>query len=157
MINLINLGYFSSTSNIPLNFEGRKSHHVRKKPNNIKSITNRMSLHRDAHKLKQPKLVKINVEKFDNIYQDDDFYLPEGYHDISCDSVIAFISTGENIESPYMYLREENGKLKISCIDGRHRYRVLKDMGMRVMPITMSHDSERLAKKHGLLAVDIRA
>ena len=138
-------------------FEGRHSHHVKRNPNSIKNITKRMVLHRDAHKLDHPLLVKVNVNKFDDIYREDEFYLREGYHDTLSDSSTLFILSGEDIEAPYMKLKEENGQLRISCIDGRHRYRVLKDRGMKSMPITMSQDSERLARKYGLLAIDFNA
>ncbi len=148
---------FRAKSSKDLDFEGRHSHHVKRNPNSIKNITKRMVLHRDAHKLDHPLLVKVNVNKFDDIYREDEFYLREGYHDTLSDSSTLFILSGEDIEAPYMKLKEENGELKISCVDGRHRYRVLKDMGMKVMPITMSQDSERLAKKYGLIAADFNA
>lgn len=156
MIAPVILYSFQNKSNISLNFEGK--HKKRNKTHkDFSDIIQRMYMHGNARKKDKPALVKVNVDKFDRIYRNDIFYLDEGYNDVLCDNITNFISLGNSIESPYMELSEENGELKINCIDGRHRYRVLKDMGMRVMPITMSSESQQLAKKHGLLAVDIRA
>ena len=116
-----------------------------------------MEIHSSAYKAGTPALVGVNIEKFDPIYKKDFFYLPDNYHDSSCDDIMTFISSGENIESPYMHLSEKNGQLQISCIDGRHRYRVLKNMGMKIMPVTMSQNSKRLAQKYGLIAIDYKA
>ncbi len=157
MINSVNFYAIQLQSRMMLDFEGRRSHHVKKNYMTIGSIRKRMCMHNFANRLRQPALVNVNVDKFDDIYSGDIFYLPEGYHDELCDNVVAFISSGKSIESPYMELSEENGELKINCIDGRHRYRVLKNMGMKIMPMTMSQDSVRLAKKHGLIAIDFQA
>ena len=113
----------------------------------VPNIRRRMKMHCHAKSMKNPCLLPINLDKFDRYYKQDIFYLDEDYHDILCDNFVKFLKTGNEIQSPHVELYEKNGKLLVACVDGRHRYRILKNMGMKVMPMTMSEESKQLAQK----------
>ncbi len=61
-----------------------------------------------------------------------------------------FAST-QDIEAPEVYVQMEKGLPIIKFDDGRHRYAVMRDMGLKTIPVAMDKDSIRIAKKAGLI------
>ena len=61
-----------------------------------------------------------------------------------------FAST-KDIEAPEVCVQIQNGKPIIKFEDGRHRYAIMRDMGLKSVPVAMDKDSIRIAQRAGLL------
>lgn len=101
-------------------------------------------------------LVELNTEKFDEYFKNNSFegaYIePKSEeHQDGFDRFKKYLKTGEPITASTVYLREDNGRVKVDFGDGRHRYTVLRDMGMKAIPFAMDEKSFELAKKYGLI------
>ncbi|MBQ4645799.1 MAG: hypothetical protein IJB79_00465 [Candidatus Gastranaerophilales bacterium] len=101
------------------------------------------------------KLVELDTEKLEECFQRSMFYLSdedligrEYYH---YQEVKDFIALGSLIDAPSICLVENNNQLSAEFRDGRHRYCVMRDLGMKKIPVAISSDSINLAIKHGLI------
>ena len=62
-----------------------------------------------------------------------------------------WMKKGLKDESPRIHISDEGACAKLDFIDGRHRYSVLRDMGMTQMPFILDKASYEAAKTYGLL------
>lgn len=62
-----------------------------------------------------------------------------------------YLKTGMDIEATHIVLNEANGKLNFSIVDGRHRFAVMRDMGMDKIKFALDENSLKLAEKYGLI------
>jgi len=99
------------------------------------------------------QLVPLNVVAFDTEFQrEQGFYLGVGgiggigtrYQRFG-----DFIASHDSIEAAEVSV-QENGR--VGFTNGRHRYAWLRDQGLTTIPVAMTPESVRNAKKHGYLA-----
>lgn len=107
------------------------------------------------------KAVNVNVKKFDELWaKEEDYYIaPNGTTNTIGDRYERFIewmnerNPEEKIEMPYAIVTDR-GKADFS--NGRHRFAVLRDNGLKIIPIAMdTSEHERWiknAEKFGVLA-----
>jgi len=104
------------------------------------------------------KLVPINVIAFDTEFQrEEGFYLGvggEGGIGNRYDRFGDFIASHDSIEAPEVSVNEAG---RVGFTNGRHRYAWLRDQGLTEIPLSMSPESVRNAKRHGMLAAVKRA
>ena len=98
-------------------------------------------------------VVNIDVMKFDELFKrDKGFYVgPQGAGGIQgrYGKFGEFLKRGIPIEMPIAVVNEDG---KASFTNGRHRFAYLRDLGLKVMPISMDKDYVRYAKKYGVIA-----
>jgi hypothetical protein len=100
------------------------------------------------------KLVNIDVEKFDKLFQNNtDQYIGKGGTDNFINGRYKgfqdFLRTKEPIQASTVGISELYNQAQFT--NGRHRYSVLRDMGMKIMPVAMYFESIPVAKKLGLI------
>jgi hypothetical protein len=97
-------------------------------------------------------LVNIDVEKFDPAWaRDKGLYIgPNGQGAIEgrAVSVMEYYETGKPIDASEVDVERDGS---VVFIDGRHRYAVLRDMGAKTIPMAMTSESARNAKKAGFV------
>ncbi|MBQ9246825.1 hypothetical protein IJ182_11240 [bacterium] len=101
-------------------------------------------------------LVSLDTKKVDELLkQEKDFYIaPNGTSGTISDryeGVKQYLLTGRDIHATELYLRENNGQLSATIGDGRHRFAVMRDMGMPKIKISLNKESLFLAQKYGLV------
>ncbi len=105
-------------------------------------------------KAKDYYLLDIDVKKFDELFKKDNQYIGR-YGERGIDTryadFIRYIDTGLPIHASKVIIKEEDGEPKISFIDGRHRYSVMRDMGFDGIPVSLDESSKLIAEKYGLL------
>lgn len=124
-----------------------------------RSIKSRFKIDRMVRRGYQ--MVEVNAKKFDHAFKHNEHqYLAAGG---KCQNAIKnryqrfieYLKGGEYIRPSEITMQTANvnGKRKIVPFfeDGRHRYAVLRDMGMGKIPVAMSKESIKLAKKAGML------
>lgn len=101
-------------------------------------------------------LQKIDAKKLDRELQKDiEMYV--GFNAMNGSSIKynrfkKFLKTNQEIRSPIVYLRKfSDGEIKTHIYDGRHRFAVLRDMGIEKIPVTIDEESLELAKEIGLV------
>jgi hypothetical protein len=99
------------------------------------------------------KLVNINVDKFDQLFQNnkDQYIGKQGINSIKgrYQGFNDFLRTKELIEASTVGINKELNQAEFT--NGRHRYSVLRDMGMKIIPVAMYNESIPIAQKMGLL------
>lgn len=118
---------------------------------NTNNIISRIVLSEDA-KCSGCTLNTINVKKLDaELQKNKDHYVgvsgtngsPERYERFK-----KFLMTDQKIEAPLVYLmRLKNGEISTHIYDGRHRFAVLRDMGISEIPVALDEESLILAKE----------
>ena len=126
---------------------------TKKEALDLNNIYNRIVLPRDNIKR---KLVSIDIKKADNLLKKDVwFYIPpDGEKDVlynRYNGVKDYLESGRNIDATIANISEKDGEPVFSIIDGRHRFAVMRDMGMKKVKIAMDDDSFRLARKYKLI------
>ncbi len=123
-------------------------------PLNFNNINNRIFIPKDLN-LKYPNLVKINIEKLDKILSIDPYFYIRPQQNISnlynYHRAFEYLKTGNEINAPILLLFEEDNKINAGFLDGRHRYSVMRDLGMKQIKLAMNNDTLAIAKKYGLL------
>ena len=66
------------------------------------------------------------------------------------DNIKLFLETGEPIVAPHIYFDVKNDKTYVHFQDGRHRFAVLRDLGMREIPVAIDKKDIPTAEKIGL-------
>ncbi len=120
----------------------------------LDNIYNRIVLPEGGYNL---QLVSVDVEKIDKLFQkNEDVYITPGGKKGTISNryqgVIDYLKTGRDIDATQANLFERNGELVFSIIDGRHRFSVMRDMGMKKIKLAMNPKSIELAKKYNLIA-----
>jgi hypothetical protein len=101
------------------------------------------------------KLANISVGALDKLWsRDPGAYLPPGgsgtnYIGDRYQGVLDYLGTGKSVEAPRVSVRD-GGSVVFG--DGRHRFSVLRDLGVDTLPMTLSPESYANAQKLGLLA-----
>lgn len=95
---------------------------------------------------KYSQVVMVNVEKFDQEWgKDESFYISEaGSNEISNRRARfrEFLATGEAIEMPEVSARPPHlGDSTVGFTNGRHRFAVLRDLGLKVIPMAVDKKS----------------
>ncbi len=128
---------------------------TREEATNLKNINNRIIIpsgYEHNH-----ELVGINVKKLDKLLQEEEsFYITskgkKGAINDRYDRAFDYISTGKDINASILVLNEYENGIHASIVDGRHRYAVMRDMGMETINFAMDSNSIKLAQKYKLLA-----
>ena len=97
----------------------------------------------------------INVKKLDKLLQEDEsqYIAPQGKKGTISDrynKALDYISTGKDINATILVLNEDKDGIHASIVDGRHRYAVMRDMGMKTINFAMDSNSAKLAQKYKL-------
>ncbi len=103
------------------------------------------------------ELFGINVKKLDKLLQKDESYYiasqgKTGAIDDRYNKAFEYISTGKDINASILILTEDKNGIRASITDGRHRYAVMRDMGMKTINFAMDSNSIKLAQKYKLFA-----
>lgn len=101
-------------------------------------------------------LTEIDVDKLDReLKKDKSLYVGfkgrngSGYR---YDRFKRYLNTNQPINATSIYLRQDaDGEIKTIIKDGRHRFAVLRDMGIEKLPVSISKDSIKLARQIGLI------
>lgn len=97
-------------------------------------------------------LVSVNVKKFDAAFAKDKYlYIGKGgsggIHD-RYPAFKKFLETKTPIEASEVSVRRDG---TVGFTNGRHRYAVMRDSGLKSIPVSMDKSSVKYAKKFGLL------
>ena len=100
-------------------------------------------------------LVEIDVEKFNELFKKDgnSYIEPEGGNGIGkrYTGVKEYLKTGRPIDASLVYVNDFCVMPRASISDGRHRFAVFRDMGIKKLPVAMDEESIKNAKKFGLI------
>ena len=66
------------------------------------------------------------------------------------DNIKRFLETGEPIIAPHIYFDTKEEETSVHFQDGRHRFAVLRDLGMKEIPVAISKKDVPIAEKIGL-------
>jgi hypothetical protein len=96
------------------------------------------------------QMVTVDIGKFDAGFAKDPQYIGEGKEDVPGRRAAfeEYEKTGKPVETPEVSVSPDG---KVTFINGRHRYAVLRDRGEEAMPMAMSEESIANARKNGLL------
>ena len=101
------------------------------------------------------ELFEIDVIMLDKVLRQQSGYV--GYHGVGgskekYDKFKKFLHTNHKIKPPTLILTKGlDGNIKLTLDDGRHRFAVLRDMGMKKIPVQMSEESIKIGKEAGIL------
>lgn len=117
-------------------------------------IFNRIVLDKSDYKC---QLMPLDVEKVEKLFKEDD----ENYISLNGEKGVIgnryqqvknYLRTGRDIWASRIQLSEQDGRLKLVFIDGRHRYAVMRDLGMQKIKFALDENSCKLAEKYNLFA-----
>ncbi len=102
------------------------------------------------------KLQIVNTRKLDNeLQKDKEYYVGingANGSGFKYERFKRFLNTSRRIIVPDIYLKKsDNGKITTYVHDGRHRFAVLRDMGLIQIPVSMDDESIALAEEINLL------
>lgn len=66
------------------------------------------------------------------------------------DKIKLYLETGEPIVAPHIYFDTKDDKTTLHFHDGRHRFAVLRDLGMKEIPVAINKNDISIAEKMGL-------
>ena len=66
------------------------------------------------------------------------------------DKIKRYLETGEPIVAPHIYFDVKDDKTTLHFHDGRHRFAVLRDLGMSEIPVAINKSDIPIAEKIGL-------
>ena len=116
-------------------------------------VYNRITLD-DEYKQFGYQLVEINVQQLDKVLQQQKGYVGRrgmGGSKEKYDRFVRFLHTNHEIQPPRVALSKKfDGDIRIYIDDGRHRFAVLRDIGLETMPVVMSEESIRIGKEAGI-------
>lgn len=120
---------------------------------NLENIKSRMMLDpdfSDSH-----KLVLISTDTLNELFKKDSTSYLEPFgangEERGYENFCKYLKTGKKIYAPMVTINNFNDKLSASISDGRHRFAVLRDMGMEAIPVAIPNYSVEIAKSYGLL------
>lgn len=102
------------------------------------------------------KLKTVNIKKLDKeLQKNPDCYVGKNGANgsgLKYDRFKRFLDTNQQIVAPRIYLRKyQDGSITTHINDGRHRFAVLRDMGLTQIPVSIDDESISLAKEINLL------
>ena len=132
--------------------KGINFHKTSKKENlNLENIKSRMVLQDDLKETHT--LVEVDVKKLDELLQLDNVSsLAQCKNDERFKNFYEYLETGLNIHSPIIvFCNDVDNKFGVHIEDGRHRFAILRDMGMKKIPVAVSNNSLKFLKKFELI------
>ncbi len=122
---------------------------------NDESITSRIVLS-DIDKEAGYKLVIVNTKKLDSeLKKDTASYVGKNGENgsrLKYDRFKQYLNTNQPIFAPKVNIRKSSsGEINTNIYDGRHRFAVLRDMGLEKIPVAMDNESIKLAEKINLI------
>ena len=122
-------------------------------PINREDVYKRLSID-DEYKQFGYQLVEINVGQLDKVLQRQNGYVGykgRGGVKEKYNRFVRFLHTSHKIQPPRLALiKTVNGGLMVNIDDGRHRFAVLRDIGLEKIPVIMSEDSIKTGKEFGI-------
>lgn len=119
------------------------------------NIISRMCLS-DDDEMAGRVLQSINVKKLDTeLQKDKELYI--GYKGrngsyLRYERFKKYLMTNQEINAPGVYFKKKkDGSVQTLLHDGRHRFAVLRDMGLKNIPVAMSKEDIETAKELGLI------
>ena len=102
------------------------------------------------------KLVNVDVEKLDKLLEtQSEYYVgykAEGGNPEKYEAFRKFLHTKHDIQAPKVsIIKNFNGNFMPTINDGRHRFAVLRDMGLKTLPVAMTEQSEKFAQEAGII------
>lgn len=120
---------------------------------NKDEVYNRLEL-ADEYKQFGYQLVEINVEQLDKVLQRQKGYVGykgRGGVKEKYDRFVRFLHTSHKIQPPRLALTKKiDGDIDVYIDDGRHRFAVLRDIGLEKIPVVMSEESRKVAREAGI-------
>ncbi len=101
-------------------------------------------------------LQNINVKKLDSELKKDSYFYV-GYNgenglDSRYEKFKRFLKTNQQIVAPIVKAEKlPNKEIKVCITDGRHRFAVLRDMGIQNIPVCIDKESLKYAEEMGLI------
>lgn len=122
---------------------------------NDENVISRLILS-DADEDSGLKLKTVNIKKLDReLQKNPDCYVGKNGANgsgLKYDRFKRFLDTNQQIVAPRIYLRKyQDGSITTHIYDGRHRFAVLRDMGLTQIPVSIDDESISLAKEINLL------
>ena len=101
------------------------------------------------------ELKEINVKMLDNVLKKNQKmyvgYGGKGGIDSRYLRFLRYLHTKNKIQAPTLSLmKNSTGKIIIELTDGRHRFAVLRDLGLETIPVALSEQTRKIAKETGL-------
>ena len=126
---------------------------------NHNNIRNRIILNQSTM-YENPKLVEVDTLKLDaELRKEKDSYVGRNAINgsyLKYQRAINFLKTNQKIRSTVLYLRKDsNGNIETRIYDGRHRFAVMRDMGMTTIPVTIDEESLKLAREVGFIKSEL--
>jgi len=105
-----------------------------------------------VEKRQKHEMHHVNVEKFDPAFaKNEDQYIGEkgkGGIGKRYEGIEKFLKTAKSMRASEAHVNEHGA---VIFGDGRHRYAYLRDQGLKRIPMSMSKEAAKHAKKHGYL------
>lgn len=104
------------------------------------------------------KTVNVDLKKLDDAWKKSSYYLPskgKGHSEVGGrrEAFERFLDKGEDIESPLVTIDDDG---LVDFDDGRHRFAVLRDMGVESIPVNVPKDqAEIFRKKFGVQSMPL--
>lgn len=151
-ITLVSPDEFDEKVECILASQGIDFHKTDKKQNlNLENIKSRMVIDPDFKETHT--LVEVDTKKLDELLQLDNVSsLTQSKNDERFKKFYEYLETGLNINSPIIvFSNDVNGIFGVHIEDGRHRFAILRDMGMKKIPVAVPHDSLEYLKDFTLV------
>lgn len=98
------------------------------------------------------KLAVLKTSAVESLFNRDKyFYISPMCGDILNTKFKNYLETDLCIDAPTAVITEDENGLALNFIDGRHRFSVLRDMGMPNIPFSLDRESLKIAKKYGMV------
>lgn len=123
------------------------------KEQELSNIYSRIKLS-EYDKMDGNKLVTLKTGDVEKIFSEDkDYYIsPNGQNSPQLYKEFEkYLQTGKEIDAPTIKIIDYPEGYSFGFIDGRHRFAVLRDLGMEEIPFAIDKESLNAAKKYGLL------
>lgn len=121
----------------------------------IKNIYSRIKLS-EYDQIDGNKLITFKTGDIEKIFkQDEDYYIrPNGENSLKTYKEFQkYLKTGKEIDAPTIKIIDYPEGYSFGFIDGRHRFAVLRDLGMERIPFAIDDESIEAARKYGLLGL----
>ena len=122
---------------------------------NLENIVNRIELPQELKYNDDFELVVFDTAKIEKELSKDE-YCHVGYKGQNgihgrYENFINYLKTGKKISAPIVIFKENESKLIAGLYDGRHRFAVLRDLGIEKIPLAIDKESLKIARKYGII------